>query len=266
MKEHITEQCALITGASAGIGKALAHECAKRRMNLALVSLAGTGLVGLAKQIEEEYSVKVVYLEIDLTEKNAPEDVFEWCADLGLGVNVIINNAGIGAAGSFANESVEDIDYMLHLNIRSLVILTRLFIPELKKHKQAYILNMSSIGGLIPTAYKAVYCATKTFIFYFSRAIREELRKTNVKVTVLLPAAIPTNKHVIERIENGGVIAKLTAMPAEQLARIAIDKLLNGRVVVIPGFLTNLFRFFGTLIPLQLRIRMLGNVIKKGHQ
>lgn len=265
MKEHIIEQYALITGASAGIGKAMAHECAKRRMNLALVSLPGTGLIEIAKHIEEAFNVKVVCKEIDLTEKNAPAEVFKWCEDSGLGINVLINNAGIGAAGSFANESVDGIDYMLHLNVRSLVLLTRLFIPELKKHKQAYILNMSSLGALMPTAYKAVYCSTKTFIFYFTRAIREELRKTNIKVTVLLPAAIPTNKHVIERIKNGGAFAKASAIPAEKLARIAIDKLLKGRVVVIPGFLTNLFRFFGTLIPLQLRIRMLGNIIRKEY-
>jgi len=182
-----------------------------------------------------------------------------------LAVSVLINNAGIGAAGSFANESIDEIDYMLQLNVRSLVLLTRLFIPELKKHKKAYILNMSSFGALIPTPYKTVYCSTKTFIFYFSRAIREELRKTNVKVTVLLPAAIPTNKQVIERIEKGGPFAKASAIPADKLARIAIDKLLKGKVVIIPGFVTNFYRFFGTLIPLQLRIRMVGNVFKRDN-
>jgi short-subunit dehydrogenase len=176
---------------------------------------------------------------------------------------MLINNAGVGAAGRFEEESTELIDYMIQLNIRALVLLTRLFIPELKKHPQAYILNMGSLGALMPTPYKSIYCSSKSFIFDFSRALREELRKTSIKVSVVNPGAVPTNPHVIERINNGGIIAKASSIPSEILVRKAITRMMRGKVVIIPGFMINLYLVIGYMIPLKIRIRLIGNIFRR---
>jgi len=263
MVESNGENCTLITGASAGIGRAFALECAKRKMNLALVSLPGTSLPELADDIGKDWGVKVFIKEIDLTEKQAPQEVFDWAINNNLKINILINNAGIGASRSFESESLEDVDYMIHLNIRTVVLLTNLFIPELLKHTKAYILNMSSLCALLPTPYKSIYCSSKAFIYNFSRAIREELRHTGIKVSVILPAAIPTNKEVIERINTGGNLAKASTISADELAQQAMRKLFKEKAVIIPGSVTNIGVVIAKLIPRPIRIRLIANIVYK---
>jgi uncharacterized protein len=133
MKKPSIEHYALITGASAGLGKEFAIECAKRNMNLFLVALTGSGLEVLGNEIKDQYQVDVHTLAIDLTRQDAPEEVFRFAMQNNISVNILVNNAGVGFNGKLENQSVDLIDKMILLNIRASTQLTYLFLPELKK-------------------------------------------------------------------------------------------------------------------------------------
>jgi short-subunit dehydrogenase len=252
----------VITGASAGIGRALAWECAKRNMNLILVALPGTGLKELTRELNQLNGMRVEYLEIDLTDDQAPYQVYKWCHENGFRVNMLINNAGIGHAGRIEKYQVAELEEMIHLNIRALVVLTRLFIHELQQHPQSYILNMASLGCYRPLPYRSVYAASKSFVYNFTRAIRVEMKRSRIKVSVCAPGGVVTNPRVIERIEAGGFIARISKLYPEDVASYTIKKLLRGKAVIVPGFMNRFLLFFKPLVPLNLQLKLLDNIFR----
>jgi short-subunit dehydrogenase len=152
----------LITGSSSGIGKALAFECARRNMNLILVSRPSPRLAAAAEEVSAKYnSVDVKFLGIDLIETDAPQKVFDWCIQQGLKVNYLINNAGTVGTAPFDKCDPAYLDSIIMLNMRTLTLLTRLFLPELKKYPVSKILNVGSMSGFFPIPYKSVYSASK---------------------------------------------------------------------------------------------------------
>ena len=144
----------LITGGSLGIGRALADECARRGVNLLLVALPGPELEQSANEIREAYSIMVDTFGIDLTEPSAPEAVHQWCMERNYKVDILMNNAGIAGSAIFEESSIAYSDERMLLNMRALVILSRLFLPMLKQHKRAYILNTGSFS-----AYQGCICS-----------------------------------------------------------------------------------------------------------
>jgi short-subunit dehydrogenase len=245
----------LITGASTGLGKALAIECASRKMNLILVSLPGERLPHLCKWLKSEYKVSVYWYEIDLTLKNAPYELSNWIND-NFSIKIIINNAGIGGTMPFDQSPIKFIDDIIQLNIRVVSVLTRLLIPELKRHKRAYILNVASMAALYPMPYKSVYPASKAFVYHFSRGLHEELRQTSIRVCVLNPGPIMTNSDVINRILKQGYLGRLGLLPKKRIARIAICSMLRERKVIVPGLFNKIYlvlvKFFPSCIVLPL--------------
>jgi short-subunit dehydrogenase len=238
----------LITGASSGIGKAIASEMASRGHNLILHSLPGEHLDNFSSHLMENDKVKIRYFEIDLTEHDGPFRLFNSVKSENLQINILVNNAGIGIEGPTESCSNKDIDYIISLNVRAFTLLTTLFIPELKK-TSSYILNISSLGSFIPTPYKSVYLASKTYIFYFTRALEAELKGTSVRTCIFAPGGVRTNKKVLERIERAGWIGKSSSISPEEVARHGIKAMFKGRKVVIPGKLSNLIFTFGLFIP-----------------
>lgn len=253
----------LITGGSSGIGKALAWECAKRRWNLLLVALPGRDLQEAAEQITAAYpDVKVQCLEIDLTAHDAPEEVYNWCMQNEYNVNMLINNAGIAGTTLFEDSPLAYSDERIQLNIRALVLLTRLFISELKKHPKSYLLNVGSLSAFYAIPYKSIYSATKAFVVFFTRSIKEELRGSNLNVSVVCPNGVATNDGTHGRIAAHGLKGKLTQVTAQKVAKISIDGLLRNKTVIIPGRL-NVFLFrIGYFIPIRLKQRLLSREFK----
>ncbi|MDQ3073739.1 MAG: SDR family oxidoreductase [Bacteroidota bacterium] len=248
---HIKEkqEYTLITGASSGIGKALATECAGRGMNLILVALPGDDLEDLAWELEARYEVRTVTFGIDLTAPASAESIYEFCRSSGYKVNMLINNAGRGFAGTFDASSPSLNDSLILLNIHSLVMLTQYFITDLKQQDNAYILNLGSMASFHPVPYKSVYAASKSFVFSFSRSLREELKRTNVKVSVLCPGPVVTSAEVQARIDKQGLLAKIPLMMPDAVAAIAIRKLLAGKPVIIPGFFNKFYMVLIKFIP-----------------
>jgi uncharacterized protein len=260
-----TKLFALITGGSTGLGKELAIECARRKMNLLLVSLPGEGLPELCAAIAEKYHVTAEYYEADLTGKGQVEGLFSWVTG-NFPVNMLINNAGIGGTASFESASPDFIDRMIQLNIRVTSLLTRLLMPELKLHEKSYILNVSSMAAFSPLPYKTIYPATKAFVYHFSRGLRAELRNTNITVSVVNPGPIMTNPDVVSRIKKQGALARLALVPASTIARISVNGLLVGKPVIVPGILNRINVTLLRLIPCGIRVAVSSRIIRRELQ
>ncbi|MEO8149267.1 MAG: SDR family oxidoreductase [Bacteroidia bacterium] len=263
MNNLILNQYTLITGASSGIGKAFAYECAERNMNLLLVALPQTGLKFIANDIEEKFNVQVLIFETDLTTLHAADELYKRCLDNSVCINMLINNAGIGYEGEFEKLTTSFCEKLMQLNIQSMVMLTRLFVPELKKHSSAYILNVSSMASFSPMPYKSMYAASKSFVYSFTRALREELRNSSISVSVLCPGPVPTNIITKGAINEHGLWAGLMVKQPNEVAAIAIEKLLKGNALIVPGVITKIYMTLMKAIPNGWQQSILGRQFRK---
>lgn len=240
---------ALVTGASRGIGKAIAEELAGRKYNLVLHSLKDEGMYEICSHIEKKYAVRAIFFEVDLTEDSGPRSLYDYVCRKGIKVSILVNNAGVGYEGPVESYPDKQINAMILLNIRALTLLTSYFIPMLKDSGKAYLLNVGSFGTYTPAAYKSIYLATKSYIYYFTRAIGAELIGSGIKTCVLMPSAVATNKNVIERINRGGWFARKSTLTPEQAAASGIRAMFRGRMAWIPGLISRMFFVVGILVP-----------------
>jgi short-subunit dehydrogenase len=225
----------LITGGSHGIGRAMAEECARRGRHLLLVALDNADLPATTDELRQRYGVRVDHLGLDLTEEGAPTRVFDWCAERGYVVDALINNAGFGRSGIFEEGRLDEYLAMVRLNNQVLVEMTYRFLPALRRLPAAHHLNKSSMEATLPIPYKSVYTGTKHFVYAFSLALREELKDTSVRASVLCPGPTVTNEDGLRRIQSQGRRARLLVMMPDQVAAAAIPGMLRGRAVIIPG-------------------------------
>jgi uncharacterized protein len=260
--DTIIKPCTLITGASQGLGREIAIECARRGQDLVLVALPGRNLDGLCADISRQFGIRAWFYETDLTEK---EEI-----KLMVGkvlarhrVNFLINNAGTGGTVAFDSSSLDYLDNIIQLNIRALSMLTRMLIPELMSHPKAFILNVSSMAAFSPIPYKTVYPASKAFVTNFSRSLNRELRGTSVKVAVVHPGPIMTNPDVTLRIIRQGAAGKVGLLRAGEIARIAIEGIVRGHEVIVPGIMNKISLLLIRIIPEQIRLHMLSKVIRR---
>jgi uncharacterized protein len=254
----------LITGASRGIGKALSNEMASRGHNLILNSLPGEGLENLCSELVNRYKILVRYFEIDLTKKEGPGSLFRSVESNGLDVNILINNAGTGIEGPIECYTLEEIDTIIFLNIRALTLLTYYFTPVLKK-TSSYILNISSLGCYIPAAYKSVYLASKSYIYFFTRALESEFKGSEIRTCVFIPGPVRTNEKVLKRVERAGWIAKTSMLDPEKVASMGIKAMFGGKKALIPGRLNKLIFSLGQIVPEGLIMAILRNTFKRDN-
>jgi short-subunit dehydrogenase len=240
---------ALITGASQGLGRAFAEECARRRMDLLLVALPESGLEQATQDITGRYGVRAEYLEADLTAPGSQEALARWVADEGFPVSLLINNAGVGYNSRFEDSTLRENETCILLNNLALVKITRLMLPELRCRPSAFVLNVASLAAFFPMPFMPVYAPSKAFILNFSLALREEMRNTPVSVSVLCPNGIRTNQSCRDRIEASGLAARLTCMDADEVATYAIREMLAGKSVIVPGFLNRAIVTLSRFVP-----------------
>ncbi|WP_276504824.1 SDR family NAD(P)-dependent oxidoreductase [Terrimonas pollutisoli] len=253
----------LITGSSEGLGKAFAIECAKRGMNLILVALPGPELYALAALIKANYPVEVVCIGKDLCRDESCMELYAEVAALNLQVNMLINNAGIGSTILFEEGSPVLFEKQIRLNVLATTLITRLFLPMLQRHARSYILNVGSLASFFYLPKKQVYGATKSFIYFFSKSLREELSNSNVQVSVLCPGGINTNPTLTLMNKTGNCISRLSVMNPEEVVPIAINGLLSGKEVIIPGRLNNFFMLLDKMLPAFLKKLLTGSTMKK---
>lgn len=240
--------CALVTGASMGLGEAFARLCAARGMDLLLVALPGSGLPKLAGELETRFSATVAYLEADLTEDRTVGKIAGMLRSRGLRLDVVINNAGIGEPGSFTGFPLEYHEDTIALNIMALTRLCRLAVTEFGDREGCGILNVASLGSLYPMPGMAVYAGTKSFVRCFTLALREELAG-RVRVSVLSPNAFVTTPESAAYIARCGLASRLACLGTERIAREGLDGLERGRALIYPGRFNALLAGLASIVP-----------------
>ena len=255
MKEVYT----VVTGASQGLGKSFAYALAKRGQNLILVSLPNENMEALCTELQNSYAIKARSFETDLTDKGNVLKLGEWIND-NFNVKMLINNAGLGGTKKFKDASIDYLDNIIQLNIMATCLLTRQLLSNLQEQNKAYILNISSLAAFSPIGYKTVYPASKAFIYSFSRGLNEELKDTNVFVSVVNPGPIKTNEDQIRRIKKLGFIAKLTSLDPDAVAIYCLNQLEKRDTAIVVSRFSGLFL---KIMPIRFGIPMLSNKIKK---
>jgi short-subunit dehydrogenase len=241
---------ALITGASKGIGKAIALQLASRKKDVLLVARNEAQLEELCTEIEKNFNVKAHFLSLDLSQKDAGRAVFNWCRLNNYVIDVLVNNAGYGLSGAFENYPLEEHLNMMQLNMNVVIELTHLFLPELKKQPKAHILNIASSAAYQAVPYLSLYAATKSFVLQFSRGLHLELKNSNVSVTCVSPGSTDTDFAQRANVGAKGLdLAKKVNMRPAEVAKIAVDSMYKGKTEVITGFLNKLGAALAWLLP-----------------
>jgi len=253
---------AIITGASQGLGKALAFELAQRAINCILVSLPNQHLEQLASQLSKDYSIECHYYETDLTENENVMAFTSW-VNQHFSIFMLINNAGFGCTQKFEEADIGFINNMMQLNVVAPVIIIHQLMKNLSNHEQAYILNVSSMAAFSPMGFKTVYPATKSFIQNFTRGLYQEKIDSNVFVSVVAPGPMKTNRQVCHRIRNQGFLARLGMQSPERVAHITIDQLFKKNNMIMLNFMNNFNWFLIKILPAWVRLPILTRMVKK---
>ncbi|HOV99148.1 MAG TPA: SDR family oxidoreductase [Bacteroidota bacterium] len=228
---------ALITGATSGIGFALAEKFANHGYDLVLTGRNISKIVEVQKQWEERYNIEIKCCSQDLSVSTAPENLYNVLNAEMLNVDVLVNNAGIGLHGEFNDLPLADQLAMLQVNIVALTQLTYLLLQDMLKRNSGKILNVASIAAFQPGPLMAVYYASKAYVLHFSLALREELQGTGITVTSLCPG--PTSTQFLERsgMKNTHLLQRFATLTAEEVAEAGFKGLMKEKALVIPGFM-----------------------------
>lgn len=240
----------LITGASRGIGRAIAETFAQRGKDLLLVARSAEQLQETAQDIQSRHKVQVHVLSADLSAPEGAQQVFDWCIKQQYAVDTLVNNAGYGLSGPFEQYPLRDHLNMMQVNMNAVVELTYLFLPLLRRQPQGYILNIASSAGFQATPFLSVYAATKSFVRLFSRGLHRELRGTNVSVTCVNPGATDTAFNDRAQVgKKARDLARKVQMTPEAVANTAVAALYARKTEVVTGLINKLGVFLVWLLP-----------------
>lgn len=254
---------AVVTGASTGLGKCIAMELAKRKINTLLTALPGENLSEVCEACRKE-GTQSEYFEFDMTDKAALVD-FAKTVNEKYDVFILVNNAGLGGSKRIDEVSLKYIDTIIQVNVAAMAILTHELVENLKRNAQSYILNISSMAGLIPTGCKTVYPASKAFVKHFSLGMREELKPYGVSVSFAVLGPMPTKQEIISRINRQGWIGKSLSVKPERVAQICVKKMFRKTRVIVPGKLNSLSFHLVKLIPEYLRGILMTRSVRKNE-
>ncbi len=229
----------LITGASSGLGVEFAKIHAAKGDNLVLVARGKDKMNLLKTEIEKRYDIFVYVIGRDLSEVGAPKTIFNELKAQKIHIDYLINNAGFGDFGLFAQSNWEKQLQMINLNITALAYFTRLFLPEMIKHKSGKILNIASTAAFQPGPTMSVYFATKAFVLSFSEALANELKGTGVTVTTLCPGATATGFKSTASLDNSSLFKGKVAN-SKSVAEFGHKAMMKGKSVVIHGFINKI--------------------------
>jgi len=239
---------ALVTGASGGIGKAFAEELAARNTNLVLVARSAEKLNHLAIKLQEQYKIRVDVIVKDLTVTSATDEVFNTTKEQGLTIDLLINNAGFGDYGDFAERDGIRQLQMIKLNVLALVDLTHKFLPLMRQQRSGSIINVASIAGFQPIPYLSVYAASKAFVLSFSEALWAENRDYGVSILVVCPGPTETSFFTEAQLPESLVAGNNKISTPQEVVRDALQALAKGDPTVVSGSLisqviVNIHRF-----------------------
>jgi hypothetical protein len=237
---------ALITGASVGIGRDLAELFARDGHHLILTARNESQLNEVAKKLSDQYHVNAQVIAQDLSTPDAPQRIFDQLQSKP--IDYLINNAGFGTHGPFAESDLQSQLSMLQVNIVSLTHLTRLFLPQMLTRKTGRILNVASLAAYLPGPFMAVYYATKAYVLSFSEALSSELSGTGITVTALCPGATKTEFQKRAGIGEAAHL-KGNATTSTEVAQLGYTAMMRGQPTIITGLANNLSAFALRFLP-----------------
>jgi hypothetical protein len=249
---------AVITGASKGLGRELALELARRGYPTLLVS-STEAIHAVRDEITDLYPVECHSFMVNLADEI---ETRQWAEKIAgeYPVNILINNVGTGGSRAFETADLDYLLRILHLNVLCTTILTKTLLPNLQAHTPAHILNIGSMAGFTPTAYKTVYPASKSFVHAFTKGLREELKSSGVTVTLASPGAMATSPEITQRIEKQGFFGRATLKSTPEIARKYVDGMLRGKLQIILNPLSYLLT---VILPERWRVHWLSNIVKR---
>ncbi len=266
MKDMTTERPrALITGASRGIGLALAESLAAEGYDLVLCASDADTLNIAADKIRQQTDVAVKPMPLDLTQPEAPAKLYEQVAQSGITIDLLVNNAGIGVYGRFIDTALDEELRMMQLNMAALTSLSKRFLKPMMERGHGQIVNMASLAAYQPGGPGfAVYYATKSYVLSFSKALALELRGSGIHVCAVCPGPV---KSAFET-RSGAVDSWLYRLPKntpQSIARSIIRGIKSHRSVVLPGLLNKLLAFAGELPPRRIALEVNNLLLKSSR-
>jgi uncharacterized protein len=245
----VNNKWALVTGASSGIGRALAHAFAAKGYNLFVTARNEPALRQVASDCAEKFKVATEVYAADLSDPQAVDALVTALSPQEHAFEILVNNAGLGVQGAFRNTELNTELSMVHVQLDAMLKLTKALLPGMVVRRNGRILNVASVYSFAPVAFQAVYAASKAFMLSFSAALSEELKGSGVTVTVLCPGLTQTEFRTRAGIPEKNKTAGATP---EHIAQIAARQTLKGKLVVVPGLPNHLFAFLARRLPLVL--------------
>ena len=245
---------ALITGASSGIGLDMARYLATKKYELILVARDKEKL----EKIQESLPTKVTIVVADLSNEQKVKELYVLTKKEK--IDVLINNAGFGLCGEFTETDINRELEMIDTNIKAVHLLTKFFLRDMEKNNSGYILNVASSAAFQPGPLMATYYATKSYVYQLTEAIYYEQKKkgSNVNISVLCPGPVDTNYNNVAGVKFG-----VKPLKSSYVAKYAIDEMLKGKMLIIPGFKMKCAKFFGRFVSDKFLLRITYRIQKK---
>ena len=252
---------ALITGASSGIGVEFARVLAARGVDLIVTARRVDRLEQLRRELESGHGVRVAVIGQDLADPDAVERLVVGVQELGLDVSILVNNAGLGYYGPVVEQDPDDVHAMLQVNVLALTRLTRMFAAQMQRRGRGYILNCSSFAALQPIPRYTIYSGAKAYVVAFSQALRHELKKTGIKVSVVCPGFTTTEFHDVARHKRTRLM-RLTSLDAAHVAWAGIDGMFRGKILIVPGLWYKLNALVTRVLPRGMASALSAQMVK----
>ncbi len=238
-----------ITGASGGLGRALANECGKRGYNLFLVDINADGLKSIQRGLERQFGITVTTACCDLTNDASVDALLSKIDEFGIRFDTLLNIAGVDFEGGFLERERREIVKIIALNNEATLRITHAILTRRREGSPFYLLFTSSLASMYPMPLKATYAASKRFLLDFSVALREELKEQGVQVLALCPGGLATTKEALSGIAAQGFWGDATTNPLEIVAAKTISRLETRSGVYVPGAVNRVLNFCGGLLP-----------------
>lgn len=253
-QENYAGGYALITGATGGLGKAFAEALAKRKCKLLLTGRSEEKLIALKNELLEKYALSSVEIfACDLANEQGRYKVMEQIRAKSYKIRLLVNVAGADVQKALEDYTQEKIIFQCRVNLEAAVSLCRFAVDA--RAERLEIINISSVSGIYPMPYFAIYSATKAALTSFSVSLREELKGKNIAVSAILPGAMPTREDIKAQIKGQGLWGKLAVKSPQSVAEYSLKAVQKNKAKVIVGFWNKLMRFSTALLPQGLKLK-----------
>ena len=247
-----------ISGATGGLGRSMAVECASRGWDLFLTDMNGQRLEDFAHALSSAWNIKVDWAACNMADAGCRTALLETLRNRGVSLHMAINVAGLDYEGLFLEKTRDQIMTVLNVNVMSTVDMMHSLTALRDKSRTFRLVNVCSLAGMFPMPVKATYASSKSLLISMSLALREEFRAINGTVTALCPAGMATNEVLLKSLDVQGLAGRVTTLEVSAIARGTIDAALKGRAIYIPGAVNRVLNALGRHFPAALVARLIG--------